>query len=88
MERRNRSLEALTRLQYIDSLDDDEKAKNLLSWADIYLKDDISKSLNLDITQLHIFSELFYKNINFIKIYRANLKKQMDNGLEIKKFFS
>ena len=87
MERRNRSLEALTRLQYIDSLDDDEKAKNLLSWADIYLEDDISKSLNLDITQLHTFSELFYKNINFIKIYRANLKKQMDNGREIKKFF-
>jgi hypothetical protein len=86
MERRNRSLEAITRLQYIDSLNDNEKAINLLSWADIYLKDDITKSLNLDISQLHILSELFYKNINFIKIYRTNLKKQINNDRDIKKF--
>jgi hypothetical protein len=33
MERRNRSLEALGKLQYIDSLEEFEKGESLLRWG-------------------------------------------------------
>ncbi|MCK5110872.1 MAG: hypothetical protein KAQ94_05070 [Arcobacteraceae bacterium] len=88
MERRNRSLKALEELTYIDSLDDNQKAPALQRWSEKYLDVDISESFDLELLDLQKLSELFYKNINFLKEYRVNIKKELDKGKDIKKFFS
>jgi hypothetical protein len=88
MERRNRSLKALEELYFIDSLDDDQRAPLLLRWSDKYLDVDISSSFDLELNDLKKLSELFYKNIEFLKKYRKDIKKQLDSGKDIKKFFS
>ncbi len=88
MERRNRSLKALEELTYINSLDDNQKAPSLQRWSEKYLTIDIKDSFDLELLDLQKLSELFYKNINFIKNFRSNLKKELDKGKDIKKFFS
>ena len=89
MERRNWSLEALEKLQYIDSLDDEIRGKSLESWSKTYLQ---SKDflLNLDFTQseLEKFSELFYKNINFLKEQKTKIQQDLKQTQNIKKFFN
>ena len=89
MERRNWSLEALEKLQYIDSLDDELRGKSLEGWSKTYLqsKDFLS---NLDFTQseLEKFAELFYKNINFLKQEKTRIREELKKNKNIKKFFS
>jgi len=85
MERRNRSLEALGKLQYIDSLEEFEKGESLLRWGSTYLQED---SFELTIDEMKIFIELFYKNINFLKNNKEIIKKELDNHQNIKKFFT
>jgi len=87
VERRNRSLKALEELIYIDSLDDYDKASSLSRWSEKYLKEDIQKSFDLELPQLRQLSELFFKNINFLKNHRIEIKKQLDNSKNIRKFF-
>ena len=88
MERRNRSLKALEELTYVDSLDDNQKAVSLQRWSEKYLTLDMNDSFDLEIVDLRKLLELFYKNINFLKDYRKDLKKEIDKGKDIKKFFS
>jgi hypothetical protein len=88
MERRNRSLKALEELLYIDSLDEYEKAPALVKWSDKYLQEDIQSSFDLELPHLQQLSELFYKNIDFLKSHRLDIKKQLDNSRDIKKIFS
>ncbi len=88
MERRNRSLKALEELIYIDSLDDNQKAPSLKRWSEKYLIEDISKNFDLKLNDFKKLSELFYKNINFLKDYRFKIKKELDSSKNIKKFFS
>jgi hypothetical protein len=89
MERRNRSLEALNRLQYIDSLDDELRGESLKHWVQKYLTDeDIISQLDLSQNELEIFSELFYKNINFLKQKRDSIQKELKQNQNIQKFLS
>ncbi len=88
MERRNRSLKALEELIYIDSLDDNQKAQLLKNWSEKYLNEDILESFSLELIELQKLSELFFKNINFLKRYRADLKIDLDKSKVIKKFFT
>lgn len=88
MERRNRSLKALEELTYVDSLDDSQKAASLQRWSEKYLTLDMNDSFDLEMVDLRKLSELFYKNINFLKDYRKDLKKEIDKGRDIKKFLS
>jgi len=88
MERRNRSLKALEELIYIDSLDTYDKAPLIKKWSDTYLEVDIADSFSLELNELNKLSELFYKNINFLKNHRVELKQQLDSGKNIKKFFN
>ncbi len=85
MERRDWSLKAYQELVYIDSLDDEEKAPLLLKWGEQYISDN---EFELTLEELIALSELFYKNINFLKTYKDNLKKQIDNHQNIKKFLN
>ena len=88
MERRNRSLKALKELIYIDSLDAHQKAPSLQRWSNKYLDKDIQQSFDLELTDLQKLSELFYKNINFLKNYKSEIKVQMQGSKNMKKFFA
>jgi hypothetical protein len=86
MERRNRSLEALKRLIYIDSLDDEQRAEGLKSWAETYL--DTTEITDLDLTyeELITLQELFFKNANFLFTQRENILEEMKTISNMKKF--
>ena len=88
MERRNRSLKALEELIYIDSLEDFDKAPSIVRWVQVYLDEDVERSFDLERQDLEKLAELFYKNINFLKEHRLELKKELDQGNNIKKFFT
>ena len=86
MERRNRSLEALKRLQYIDTLDIQQRAHLLVGWVDQYIDDVSINNIDLTINDMKHLSELFYKNINFLKQHQKDIKFQLDSHHKIKKF--
>lgn len=87
MERRDRSLKALERLNYIDSLEDEAlRAQLLLEWSDEYLGQSTIEDFDLELDDLHKLSELFYKNINFLKQYRVKIKEQLDSYPKIREF--
>ena len=90
MERRNRSLEALQELRYIDTIEEDEiRGKSLINWVKKYLEsDEFLTDLDLTLVELENFSELFYKNINFLKEQKDYLKTQLNTTNQIKKFFN
>ena len=80
MERRNRSIESLNRLVYIDSLDYNElKASQLAEWVEMNLIDSTIDEFDLELDDLKKLSELIYKNLNFLKNYRQETKNS--NGL-------
>ncbi len=87
MERRNWSLKAYNKLQHIDSLDNDyDKAYSLQLWTIEYMKDDFLSNLDLESEHLKLFSELFYKNINFLKKHKEVIAKELNQNKNIKKF--
>jgi hypothetical protein len=86
MERRNWSLKALKSLQYIDSLDSELRASSLQKWVEDYLVDNHIEDFNLELQDLEYLSELFYKNISFLKQYRIDTKKQIDDQKKIREF--
>ncbi len=90
MERRDRSIKALQRLQYIDAIDDDNlRASSLSSWVTEYLSGHSSiEDFQLEIDQLERLRELLFKNISFLKTHRQNMKKELDDYKKIKQFLS
>ena len=86
MERRDRSLRALSELRYIDSLDSEQRAESLKKWVVKYLTETKIEDFELQIDDLHSLSELFYKNISFLKEHRKNLKFEIDNHKKIREF--
>ena len=87
MESRNRSLKFLNKLVYIDSLDEEDKAKALSVWVDKYLVDNFLNQLDLDDKGYQQLLELFYKNIIFLQDHVNNIKIELNNHNNIKKFF-
>ena len=88
MERRNRSLEALKRLQYIDTLDSEQRASSLTTWVDQYIDDISTENIDLELNDLKQLSELFFKNINFLKQHQKDVKQQLDSHHKIKQFLN
>ena len=87
MERRDRSLKALARLKYIDSLEESSQKAMLLSkWIEEYLTNTPIEDFVLVTKDLELLSELFYKNIIFLKQYRVEIKTQLDSKNQIKQF--
>ena len=86
MERRNRSLKALKELQYIDSLELLEKADALLLWVNNYLSNNLIENFDLEINDLKKLSELFYKNLVFIKEFNSEIRGQLDSHRKIREF--
>jgi len=88
MERRDWSLKALRELQYIDSLDDELKASRLEAWAKAHISDSSVEKFDLTIEDLKKLSELFYKNIIFLKKFNNKTQEYLDNSSKIKQFIS
>lgn len=86
MERRNRSLEAFNQLKYIDTLDDEQRASQLQKWTEKYLISEEKFYFDLEYNELQMLSELFYKNLNFIKEFNISLQKQMIETQKMKTF--
>ncbi len=90
MERRNRAVEALKRLKYIDSLDDEQRALLLEEWVNKYINDLEQKPFYTDLTypQAVELSELYHKNISFLKKHTVYIKESMDSLKKERKFFN
>jgi len=86
MERRNWSLEVYSKLQYIDSLEEYDKAYSLQLWASKYMSDDFLDKLDLNNNDLKNLSELFYKNIHFLKNHKDKVNLELNQNKNIKKF--
>lgn len=86
MERRNWSLKIYNKLIYIDSLDNEKKASALKLWVDNYLDNKFLDRLDLTSDELSILSELFYKNINFLKQNNQSISNELKQIENIKKF--
>ena len=87
MERRNWSLEAFNNLNYIDSLDPYDRGYSLQLWVSKYMTEDFLEKLDLNTNELKLFSELFYKNIAFLKEHKVNISAELNKNKNIKKFF-
>jgi hypothetical protein len=86
MERRDWSLKALNELTYIDSLDASEKAEALVRWHEKYLSTDTIENFDLDLIDLKRLQELFFKNINFLKIHREETRQELIKMQKMKRF--
>lgn len=88
MERRDRSLKSLEELIYIDSLDDEQRASGLQRWVETYLEGHSITDMDLPTAQLQQLSELFYKNVDFLKRHRENQRLELMKMNDLKKFLN
>lgn len=86
MERRNRSIKALSELNYIDSLDSFEKADALVIWCQDYLITSGIEDFDLELEDLKRLEELFYKNLDFLKAHKEYTKDELQNLRKMKRF--
>lgn len=86
MERRDWSLKALNELTYVDSLELSEKADALVRWHENYLTNDTIEDFDLELKDLKRLQELFFKNINFLKIHREETRQELVKMQKMKRF--
>ena len=86
MERRNRSIEALKKLIYIDSLDAVPKADALTKWQNEYLIKSKLEDFDLELSELNQLKELFFKNIVFLKKHKEDTRLELIKINKMKKF--
>ena len=86
MERRDWSIKLLKELIYIDSLDSYEKANNLVSWYTEYFSKSSINDLDLELNDLKVLEELFYRNINFLKEQQKQAAEELKNIKKMKSF--
>lgn len=86
MERRDWSLKALNELTYIDSLEPLDKADALIRWHENYLTNDTIEDFDLELIDLKKMEELFFKNINFLKIHREKTRQELVQMQKMKRF--
>ena len=86
MERRNWSLKALNELVYIDSLDSFAKADALVKWYNDYFTNDSITDFDLELEDLKRLEELFFKNINFLKVQKEETRLELVKMQKVKRF--
>ena len=86
MERRDWSIKLLKELIYIDSLESYEKANNLVSWYSEYFSKSSINELDLEVNDLKVLEELFYRNINFLKEQQKQAGEELKNIKKMKSF--
>ena len=86
MDRRDWSIKLLKELIYIDSLDSYEKANNLVSWYSEHFSKSSINDLDLEVNDLKVLEELFYRNINFLKEQQKEAAEELKNIKKMKSF--
>lgn len=86
MERRDWSLAGLSELTYLNSLDSDERAQGLIRWVEKYLTKHTIAEFDLEINDLKKLSELFYKNIIFLKDHKEHTRQEILKMRKMKSF--
>lgn len=86
MERRDWSIKALGELRRIDSLESFDKADALVKWFEIYLSDNLITDFDLELDDLVQLSELFYKNIKFLRNQKDIARDEIKRVNNTKKF--
>lgn len=86
MERRNWSLKALNELVYIDSLDSFAKADALVKWYNDYFTNDSIADFDLELEDLKRLEELFFMNINFLKVQKEEIRLELVKMQKVKRF--
>jgi hypothetical protein len=86
MERRNKSLRALSELNYIDSLDSYEKADAIVKWYEEYLGNSKIEEFDLEFQDLKRLEELMFKNINFLKEQKEIASSELINIKKMRRF--
>ena len=86
MERRNKSLRALSELNYIDSLDSYEKADAIVKWYEEYLGNSKIEEFDLECQDLKRLEELMFKNINFLKEQKEIASSELINIKKMRRF--
>lgn len=77
MERRDYSNKGLEKLIHITSLEDEQRASELVLWIDEYLTKNLVTDFDLEHDDLLKLSELFYRNLNFLKSYKEQTKEEL-----------
>ena len=88
MERRDRSVKALHELIYLNSLDDNERAQGLIRWVEKYLTEHTINEFDLELKDLKQLSELFYKNIIFLKEHKESTRQELIKMKKVKSYLS
>ena len=86
MERRDWSIKLLKELIYIDSLESYDKADSLVSWYSENFSEKNINDLDLELSDLKILEELFYRNINFLKEQQKQAGEELKNIKKMKSF--
>lgn len=86
MERRDWSVKGLTELIYIDSLEDFDRAQALVRWVNEYLTHHDITEFDLELKDLKRLSELFYRNIKFLKEYKETTRNEMMHMNKMRSF--
>ena len=86
MERRDWSIKALGELRRIDSLESFDKADALVKWFETYLSDNLITDFDLELDDLVQLSELFYKNIKFLRNQKDIARDEIKRVNNTKKF--
>lgn len=86
MERRNWSLKALNELIYIDSLDSFEKGNALVEWYNDYLGENPIEVFDLELKDLKMLEELFFRNIEFLKHLKEEARQELIRIRKVKNF--
>lgn len=86
MERRNRSVKALSELNYIDSLDSYEKADRIVNWYEEYLGNSKIEEFDLEFQDLKRLEELIFKSINFLKEQKELASSDLTNIKKMRRF--
>lgn len=88
MERRDWSLKGLSELRYLDSLDSTERAQGLIRWVEKYLTQHTISEFDLELTDLKKLSELFYKNITFLKDHQEHTRQELLRMKKLRSYIS
>lgn len=86
MERRDKSLNILRELNYIDSLDSYERADALVSWYNEHFPNGSIDDIDLEIEDLKRFEELFFRNLEFLKKQQELTRIELNNMKKLKSF--
>ena len=88
MERRDWSLKGLSELNYLDSLDSNQRAQGLIRWVDKYLTKHTITEFDLELGDLKKLSELFYRNIVFLKDHKEHTRQELLRMRKLRSFVS